>query len=228
VRKTVVLLVVLSICCIALAGQLRVAAVKFPDVNCKFDTDCKITVNDKAANFTLPGTEGVAFLQSRLWPKGEAGTAGAGLYVYQYRIDCTRLYARSGRACIYEMTIDFGGPVAPLDYNGDGQLEQVFLGTQGGVGKLDKVAAQLNGTKVTLRFSIGTCAGAIVGGQRRAGDSSLFFGMASKQPHREVTATLNPSRAGGVNVAAWAPLAAPPTGKSTPPARAPRRPGTPR
>ena len=45
---------------LAEAAPLTVVNVAFPGVNCKFDTDCTVTVNDSTANFTLPGATGSA------------------------------------------------------------------------------------------------------------------------------------------------------------------------
>ena len=227
-KTTAFVLVCVLICAVSLAGNpMKIATVKSPDINCKFDSDCKITVNDKATNFTLLGTKGSGFLQSRLWPKGEPGMIGANLYAYLYRIDVREPYGVPGKTpCITEFTIDFGGPVAALDYNGDGQLEQVFVTTQGGLGSVAPISANAfdpDGTKVTFRFSPGVCAGTVR--KPGAGQSSFFIGMASKQAHRVVTATLKPSLGSTLSVAAWAPLVSSPPGKSAPPSRAPKKPG---
>jgi len=204
-KTTARVLILVLICAVGFAGPLKIATVKFPDINCKFDTDCTITVSDKATNFTLPGATGAAFLQSRLWPKGQAGTPGANLYAYLYRIDVRQPAAVTNVPCVTSMTIDFG-PIKSMDYDGDGQLDQVFVATQGGLGTIAPVSATQVGTKVTLVFSPGVCAGAMPGG----GKSSYFIGMTSKQPHRTIDANLKTNTGATLILAAYAPLAAPP------------------
>ena len=98
----------------ALAAPLTVVTVGAPAINCKFDTDCKITVNDTAAHFTLPGTSGDAFLQSRTWPAGQAGTVGAGKTAYLYRLDLRNLAGLTVLPCISKLKLTFG-PVSALD-----------------------------------------------------------------------------------------------------------------
>src|SRR4030042_3517871 len=101
-KTTAFVLILIVICAVGLAGPLKIVTVSFPAINCKFDTDCKITVNDKGTNFTLPGATGTAFLQSRLWPKGQAGTAGANLYAYLYRLDVRQPAGATNIPCVTE------------------------------------------------------------------------------------------------------------------------------
>ena len=220
-KTTAFVLIFVLICAVGLAGPLKIVTVKFPDINCKFDTDCTITVNDKATNFTLPGATGAAFLQSRLWPKGQAGTLGANLYPYLYRIDVRKPAGVTNVPCVTSMTIDFG-PVKQLDYNSDGQLDQVFVATQGGVGTVAPVSATQVGTKVTFVFSPGVCAGAMPGG----GKSTYFIGMTSAQAHRTINASLKINSGATLNLAAYAPLAAPGPAPTNVPSSGPTQPTT--
>ena len=220
-KTTAFVLVLVLICAVGLAGPLKIVKVKFPDINCKFDTDCTITVNDKATNFTLPGAKGAAFLQSRLWPKGQAGTPAANLYAYLYRIDVRQPAAITNVPCVTSMTIDFGA-VKSLDYDGDGKLDQVFVGTQGGLGTVAPVSATQVGTRVTFVFSPGVCAGAMPGG----GQSTYFIGMTSTQPHRTINAGLKINTGATLNLAAYAPLAAPGPAPTNVPSSGPTQPTT--
>lgn len=167
----------------AVDAALTIVEVAAPNVNCLFDADCTITVDDLADHFLPPAATGDAFLQSRLWPAGEAGTAGAGLYPYLYRIDLRNAVGVTAAACVTTMQIDFG-PIQALDYNGDGKPEQIFVVTKGGLGNVKPVAAAQSGDTITFRFDPAIC----VGG--RTGDSSFFFGLASVHPAQVVPAQL--------------------------------------
>jgi hypothetical protein len=156
-------------------AALSIVEVSAPDINCIFDADCTITVDDMASHFVPPAASGNAFLQSRLWPVGEKGTPGAGLYTYLYRIDLRNTRGITAAACVTTMKIDFG-PIASLDYNGDGKSDHVFVVTKGGLGNIKPVAATQSGGAITFRFDPAVC----VGG--RTGDSSFFFGLASSYP----------------------------------------------
>ena len=95
------------------AAPLDIVNVSAPVINCKFDSDCKITVSDFAAHFTLTATGGDAFLQSRRFPVGEAGTAAAGYYAYLYRLDLRQLAGLTALPCVHSLKIEFG-PVKAL------------------------------------------------------------------------------------------------------------------
>ncbi len=164
-------------------AALTIVEVAAPNINCIFDADCTITVDDLADHFLPPAASGDAFLQSRLFPTGEAGTAGAGLYPYLYRIDLRNAVGVTAASCVTTMQIDFG-PIQSLDYNGDGKLEQIFVVTKGGLGNIKPAAAVQSGDTITFRFDPAIC----VGG--RTGDSSFFFGLASTHPAQVVPAHL--------------------------------------
>ena len=164
-------------------ATLSIVEVAAPDINCIFDADCRITVDDLASHFLPPAASGDAFLQSRLWPIGEKGTVGAGLYPYLYRIDLRNARGITAAACVTTMTIDFG-PISSLDYNRDGKADQIFVISKGGLGNIKPAAAVQSGDIITFRFDPAIC----VGG--RSGDSSFFFGLASTQPAETVPARL--------------------------------------
>ena len=179
---------------------LDLSTVSAPDINCTFDTDCTITVSDTTDHFTVGPTSGDAFLQSRTFPPGEAGTAAAGLYAYLYRIDLTQLAGLTALPCITEMTIDFG-PVVKIDYDHDGSTEHVFVITGGGIGSVAPSSATKDGRLITFTFNPSVCAGSSPGN----GQSSFFFGLTSTKPPRPVTAELKDSLGGVTTVQARAP-----------------------
>jgi hypothetical protein len=129
-RTIRVFLVASAFATAAAAGPLDVVTVGAPAINCKFDTDCTITVSDTTANIALPGATGSGFLQSRTFPPGEPGTAAAGLFGYEYRIDLRNLVGVTAAPCVSQLRLDFG-PVSLVDYDGDGNTDQVFVVTSG-------------------------------------------------------------------------------------------------
>lgn len=184
----------------ARAAPLTIVNVSAPGVNCKFDASCKFVVTDTVALFTLPPTSGDAFLQTRTWPAGKLGTAGAGLIAYLYRIDMTRLAGVTALPCVNRLSLDFG-PVSALDYNGDGTADQVFVITKGGLGTVRPSSASESGSIITFNFASPVCAGASVG----SGHSSYFFGLASSHPPHAVTAQIRDSLGDTDSLAARAP-----------------------
>jgi hypothetical protein len=182
------------------AAPLKLVNVSFPAVNCKFDTDCTIYVSDLAAHFVVGPSSGDAFLQSRTWPVGQAGTAGAGRYAYLYRIDLRQLAGLTALPCVNQMRVGFG-PVVPLDYDGDGTPDDVFVGTGGGLGTVAPTSADKVGDTITFHFSPGVCAGSSPGN----GQSSFFFGLASSNAPAVTTATLADTLGDSVTLEARAP-----------------------
>lgn len=191
----------------AAAEELEITNVRAPDINCIFDTDCRIVVDDSVATFELPGASGEGRLQSRLSPPGESGTPGEGLTEYSYRIDLRNTVGVLNIPCIRSMRIDFGD-VAPLNYDDDPATEDVFVVTAGGLGSVGPARAVKTGRMIEFSFS-GLCAG----GRPGAGVSSYFFGLASAERPREVTVELD-SGSETISVQGRAPEAA-----SAPPAR---------
>lgn len=170
------------------AAPLPIAEVTAPEINCVFDTDCSITVDDSTGVFTVGTTAGDAILQSRIWPRGEAGTPGAGLWSYLYRLDLTGAAGLTAQPCVTRLTLEFG-PVERLDYDSDGELDSVFVVRTGGIGTVGPSAAEKNGGSLVFHFANAVCSGASVG----AGDSSYFFGVASKSPPLAIAAIVRDS-----------------------------------
>ena len=168
---------------------LDVVNVGAPAINCIFDTDCTVTVHDTTDDIFLDGMSGSGFLQSRTLPVGEPGTVGAGLYAYEYRIDLRQMYGLTFIAGVTEFSIDFGS-VSALDYDGDGNVDDVYVVTTGGLGNISPSSVEKSGNRLTFKFSPGVAAGSGPGN----GDSSFFFGLASSFPLHPVTAEIKDSQ----------------------------------
>ena len=173
----------------AVAANLDVVTVAAPAINCKFDTDCTITVKDTSATFSWPALPGQGFLQSRTWPLGQPGTPGANLHAYLYRIDVRNWQGTdegpSIVPCVKELRIPFG-PVALVDYDGNGDKDQVFIVTQGGLGSVKPSSVVQTGDQIAFTFLPPVC-GSITPGQ---GQTTFFIGLASKNPPQPVIAQL--------------------------------------
>lgn len=168
------------------ADSLRIVHVSSPAVNCVFNSDCLLSVTDLARSFAVPAASGEGMLQSRTTTTaGAAGTPGAGLYPYEYRINLTAVGALTARICVKSLALDFG-PIEPLDYNGDGRSEDVYVVTRGGLGSVAPSSAEQTGRVVTFSFSPAVCPGNRPG----AGENSFFFGLASSHPPDSVQAKL--------------------------------------
>src|SRR4030095_2821919 len=122
---------------------------------------------------------------------GEAGTAGAGLHAYLYRIELKNVRGITALLGVHELRIEFG-PIASIDYDDDGEPDDVFVITGGGVGAVAPSSAETDGRFVTLHFDPPVCAGSSPG----TGKSSFFIGLASKQGPRAVTATVRDTLGG--------------------------------
>jgi hypothetical protein len=185
---------------VAAAAPLDVVTVGAPAINCKYDADCTITVSDTTSTFNLPGASGEGFLQSRTFPPGEPGTAAAGRYGYQYRIDLTQMAGLTALPCVTSLSLDFG-TLTPIDYDDDGNTDDVYVVTAGGLGNVAPSAADLTGTTLTLSFNPPICAGNAPG----AGDTSYFIGLTSAWPVQDVTARITQTLGDPLDLAARAP-----------------------
>lgn len=199
-KKTLIVALVCATATAAAAVPLDIVTVSAPAINCKFDNDCTITVSDSSDHFTIGPTAGDAFLQSRTWPPGEPGTAGEGLHAYQYRLDLRQLTGITALPCINSLEIDFG-PVTPLDYDDDGNVDHVWVVTGGGLGSVGPSAADRAGDTVTFTFNPPVCAGSSPGN----GESSYFFGLASTRAPRAVVAQVRDTLGGTTSLDARAP-----------------------
>lgn len=177
----------------ASAIPLSLVSVEASALKCKFDKDCQPLVGDRTGSFSLPGAAGQASLLSRTWPAGKAETAAAGLRAYLYRFDLSGLVGGE-RPCISRLRLDFG-PVGPVDYDGDGKPDEVFVITSGGPGSVGPSAASRTGDQITFDFDTPVC----------AGESSFFFGLASAQPARAVYSEIAHTPGGVLSLEVQAP-----------------------
>ena len=198
-------LVLVPILCLVLtapsaAAPLDVVQVSAPDINCVFDADCRITVQDSTAPITLPAATGEGFLQSRTAPPGEPGTPGQGFVPYEYRVDLRQIAGLTALPCITELEVPFG-PHQPLDFDGDGNQDDVFVVTGGGLGSVGLASADKTGGTITFRFEPAVCAGSSPG----RGESTFFFGLAGGAPPQPVNARATVNLGGTLDLAARAP-----------------------
>jgi hypothetical protein len=167
------------------AVPLNVVNVGAPAINCVFNPPCTVTVTDTVSD-VLMSNGATGRLQSRTY-KGMPGSPANGLYAYEYRLDLTNAVGTLNIACINWMTISFGPVISTLDYNGDKKADQVFVVTSGGLGTIGLASAVQSGSDIRFTFSSPVCEGASTG----RGDTSFFWGLVSKQPPKNVTATLH-------------------------------------
>jgi serine protease len=175
----------------AVAGPeatLAFASLTAAQANCFFDSDCAPTADNAFTGFSLEMMEGSGFLQSRLWPRGQADTPGHGLYAYLYRVDLRELVGPGNPGCVTSLAFDFG-PVVPLDYNGDGSLEHGFIVTSGGEGSLGPTSVNLAAGRLTFQFPLTLCGDYSPGIDN--GESTFFFGLASPFRERAVAAVIS-------------------------------------
>ncbi len=195
-NRLAVLLLVLA----APGCSLNIASVSSPDINCRFDNDCTITVNDSIGAIPVPLATPDGRLQSRTQPPGEPGTPGQGLYAYEYRVDLTPAGALTAQICVDSLSLDFGA-IEPLDYDVDGDLDDVYVVTAGGLGSVAPFRARRNGDRVTFTFNPPVCPGNAPGN----GETSYFFGLASTDPHQPVSATVGFTDGTSIEATARAP-----------------------
>lgn len=178
-----------------LACSLKVVTVGAPAVNRVFDPSGTITVEDHSAPIWTSG-----FLQSRNF-QGVAGAPAAGMYGYEYRIDLRDVVGTTAIPYITSLKVDFGPHVDTLDFNGDGDPDDVYVITSGGLGNIGVSSATKSGNTITFNFSPPVAGGASPG----RGDSTFFFGVVSQFPRHEVTATANNNLGAPLTLSAWAP-----------------------
>jgi hypothetical protein len=163
---------------------LRSVEVSAPAINCLFDPTCRVEVSDSTA--TIPIGADPNFLQSRTF-KGQPGSAAAGLYVYEYRIDLRRAVGILHVPCLDALTLNFSSIVRTLDLDGDGDRgDDVFVITHGGLGTIGLASAERSGNRITLHFRKSVCAG----GRPDEGESTFFIGLVSTHSPKQSIATI--------------------------------------
>jgi hypothetical protein len=173
----------------AQAAPLSVVEVSAPDINCVFHAGppCVIVVTDSLGEIPLPATAtGKAVLQTRTFIGGP-GSPGAGKTGYDYRVDFTQVASSfETPPCVTDFAIDFGA-VSKLPYNKDRTLDDVFVVTKGGVGKIGLLSAEQFRNIITFTFNQPVCPGLTPG----TGASSFFFGLASTHPPKAAVAKVS-------------------------------------
>ncbi len=201
--STRILLGVAAVCAaapeIAGAAPLSVVEVTAPDINCVFNTTCKVTVTDSSGDISFGGMTGKGFLQSRTFP-GAAGAPAEGKTGYEYRVDMTQATAIGDTACVTDPTVDFG-PVTKLQYDKVGPLDDVYVVTKGGLGTIKLASAAQTGSVITFVFSQPVCAA----DPSSKGETSFFFGLASTGLPKAITATVGIPGLGQIKVDARSP-----------------------
>jgi hypothetical protein len=163
------------------AGPLKIVTVGAPAVNCVFNPTCTITVNDSSGNVDLPflATPGTVWLQSRTFT-GVAGTPGAGLTGYEYRLSMTQAAGFSD--CILGLVLDFG-PITKLPYTA-GTMSDIYVVTSGGVGTIGLKSAEQEGDIIIFEFDKPVC----VPPAPTNTATTFFFGLASAKAPKAISA----------------------------------------
>lgn len=169
---------------------------------CISAADCTPFPDNLASSFGFSFTTGAGFLQSQTWPRGESGTLGAGLYVYEYQVDLRDLVGSGNPVCVDDVTLDFG-PIVPLDYNGDSSLEQAYIITSGGAGSIAPTSLEQTGSSLTIHFPAALCSD--FNPTQDNGVSSFTIGLASPFRNQEVTAVVNHNQGDPLSLAVQAP-----------------------
>jgi hypothetical protein len=146
-------------------------------VHCLFSPTCGITVTDYGADFPVSGGSGNGHLQSRIF-QGQAGSAAAGKWVYEYRINMGPVAGYTYPPYADQLAIASWGTVRQYDYNSDSiATDHVYNITSGGVGSKAVTSAYLSAPWSYFVLSGRVYAGSFPGD----GESSYFFGLVSDQ-----------------------------------------------
>ena len=164
---------------------------------CVFSTTCSVTVTDYA-----PTILGSGRLQTRIY-QGQPGSAGAGKYVYEYRVDLTQVAGITYPPSVDYVAIYNTGSLLNFDYNFDGNSsDQVYNVTSGGLGSKAVTSAFLSSGYSYFQLNPAVYAGSYPGG----GESSFFFGFASNYAPTLRTIWVH-TDSGWVSVTGYAPNA---------------------
>jgi hypothetical protein len=174
-------LAALTVALSAQAQNLKIVTVNAPKVNCVFQTDCKLVVNDSTGQIAMPflAAPGTAWLQSRTYP-GEPGAPGVGTIGYEYRLSMTQA---SGPGCLLGFNLNFG-PHKPLPY-ANNTLADIFVVTSGGLGTIGLKSAVRSGDVIQFTLASPLCSD----GPPASAKTTFFFGLAGINPPMHVNAT---------------------------------------
>jgi hypothetical protein len=185
-RKTILLTSLIFLMpLVAKAAPLKIVNVAAPAINCVFSTSCSISVKDTTENVTL-AAGGIGKLRSRTF-KGAEGSPAAGLFGYEYRLELDQAVEFTALSCIDAITISFGPVISTLNYGGDSKPDQVFVVSKGGIGTIGLASAVQTRSSIKFKFTSPVCGGTSSG----KGGSTFFWGLASKNPPTNVTATVH-------------------------------------
>jgi len=198
-RELIVGMLLCPVAGVAGAAPLNVVTVSAPEINCIYETDCTVTVTDTVAAITLPSMTGAGRLQSRTFA-GQAGAPAAGKTGYEYRLDMTQATAIGDVACVTGLEVNFG-PVAKLQYNKVGPVDDVFVITKGGLGNIGLASAEQDRNTITFTFSQPVCAADTSG----PGKSTFFFGLTSTHTPKGIVAKVEVPAFDPVDIKARAP-----------------------
>lgn len=188
---------------------MAIVNVSSPAINCVFNKTCVVTVRDSGANFALQLTTGKAVLQTRTFTAAP-GAPAAGYTAYLYRVDLSAVRPTTAFSnCVKRLTVDFG-PVARLPYaramSYAGWIYgEVFVITSGGLGTIGVSGAWDDSPRIILEFSKPIWVPPLASPAKTPGESSFFFGMASKGTPRTGTVTIYPSYGSSITVPIRAP-----------------------
>jgi hypothetical protein len=143
---------------------------------CMFDADCSSSVTPRdigalpsAQRGTDPRLQSFSF-------EAKLNTVAAGTTVYVYRLDLTQADPHS--ECLAGLVINFGPPAQMPSATAN--AAQVFVITTDGHGTVSVKSAEQDGDFIQFNFEGAVC----------PGQSSLFFGLASKSPPVSGSASL--------------------------------------
>jgi hypothetical protein len=149
----------------ACEAPLRVANVSAngpPLINLIYSSSGVVPVQDSSDGFPLTafnGGTGSGQVLSRTMV-GERGAPAHGFRGYEYRVDMRNAVAVAGVPCIQTLKLNFDGLV-PFDFDGDGQLDDLYVITSGDIGTVGVQSAgrDADGSAVAITFAgAGVCA----------------------------------------------------------------------
>jgi hypothetical protein len=183
----------------AFGQTLTIVKVDGPAINCLFGAQCSIAPNDEFAEIAL-AVQRKAFLMSRTFVAG-ANTHASGNTAYQYRVDTGSAIPIGDSACVLNVTIDIG-PISKLHYDPDLPAGDVYVITKGvPANQVGLLSAVKSGNNVTFSFDRPVCAST----SGVNGDTSFFFGLASRSSPHGVKAEVDAAGSDNIPVKAFAP-----------------------
>ena len=169
---------------VAKAAPLRIVNVAAPAINCVFSTSCSVRVKDTKEDVPL-STGGKGVLRTRTF-KGASGSAAAGLFAYEYRLDLTDAVGTKP-SCIDWISLSFGPVVRTLDFGGTARPDDVFVITSGGTGSIGLTSAIQTRDTIRFTFRSPVCSAT----EKGKGASTFFWGLVSTSDPENITALIH-------------------------------------